>query len=159
MLSGCIATASGQLKSISSKNGQIQVEVPSSWKTQRDLHDNPDLQVANVWEDNYLIVLSDNKADFDDLTLEEHSDETRQILLESVDNIQISRGPILLEINGQPAVQYEIRGSIDKTKVVYLHTTIEGQDHFHQLIAWTLPSKFSKNRPAMESVINSFQEN
>ena len=96
MISGCSTIASGQPKALSSRNGQVQITVPSSWKIQ-DLHDDPDIQVANTWDENYLILLSENKADFEEVTLSEHSDLTRQILLENVENVQTRRGPNCIE--------------------------------------------------------------
>ena len=61
-------------------------------------------------------------------------------------------------VDGNEAVQYEIQGTVDKIKVAYLHVTVEGKDHFHQVLAWTLLSMLEKNRPMLESVIDSFQE-
>ncbi|MGK7872348.1 MAG: hypothetical protein AB4426_03240 [Xenococcaceae cyanobacterium] len=159
MLGGCNTIESSQVKTVLSRDGLTQVVVPSGWKTQQDLHDDADIQVANTWDESYLIVLSDSKTDFEDITLEEHSQITSQILLENVKNAQVSSEPKELEINGRPAVQYEIRGSVDRIKIIYLHTTVDGKESFHQLVAWTLPSKFQKNRPVLESVINSFKEN
>ena len=146
-------------KTILSKDNRTQVVVPNNWKIQQDLNDVADIQVANLWNENYLIVLSDPKIDFDSITIEDHSQITRQILLENVKNSQVSSGPKELEINGRKALQYELRGSVDGIKVIYLHTTVDGKEFFHQIVAWTIPSKLQKTRPVLESVINSFKEN
>ena len=63
-----------------------------------------------------------------------------------------------MTVNGRPALQYEIRATIDKIKVVYLHTTVDGKDFFHQVIGWTRPSSLEKNRPILDSILNSLKE-
>jgi hypothetical protein len=143
---------------ISSDDGKIQVVVPKNWKVENDLNDSADLQVANTSEENYLIVLSDLKSELGDFTIEKHAELTRGFIEDGITVNSISDGT-KLTINSKPAIQYEIRGVVNEIDVVYLHTTIETQDYFHQLIAWTLPSEFSTNGPILQSVINSFQEN
>ena len=115
--------------------------------------------MGNQRNESYLIVLSEPKIDLDLSSAEAHSEITRQDFLEALKDGRVSRGPIRLEINGADAVQYELRGSVDGIKVIYLHTTIEGKNSFHQILAWTLPSKWRENQAVLESVINSFQEN
>ncbi|MBM3156433.1 MAG: hypothetical protein FJ004_04020 [Chloroflexi bacterium] len=124
-----------------------------------DLNDEADIQVANTKKEAYVIVLSEFKMDFsDDITVEVHSDITRQILLDSLENVIISDEPVELQINGRRALQYEISGRVEGINVVYLHTTVDGEEGFHQIIAWTLPSKYDKNKPLLDSVVNSFRE-
>jgi len=142
-----------------SSDGAFQVTVPGSWTKRSDLHDEAELQVANPQQECYVVVLSEPKSDFQsDLTYHKHSDLTRQMIMESLKNGKETAGPKEIEINGLKAVQYEIRGVVDNLEVVYLHTTIDGKTRFHQVLAWTLPSKLTANRPVLESVINSFRE-
>ncbi len=145
-------------KTAVSTDGVCQVTLPAGWVTQTDLHDKADLQVANKREELYLIVLSASKLDFEDMSLEGHSKLTRQGLLDSIQNGRIIGEPKNFNINGLSALQYELRGSANDLNVVYLHTTIEGKNHFHQVLAWTLLSEFDKNKAALESVINTFEE-
>ena len=48
---------------------------------------------------------------------------------------------------------------MDNINVVYFHTTIETNENFHQVLAWTLPSRLKANEPILKAIINSFQEN
>jgi hypothetical protein len=145
-------------KVIQSTDGKSQVVVPEGWATQTDLNDAANLQIADVANENYLIVISEPKADFDNISIEKHSEITRGFILNSIEGDQVS-APVNLTINGHPALQYEITGTIDNINVVYYHTTVETGSNFHQILAWTLPSKLDANKPVLESVINSFQEN
>lgn len=138
-------------------DGKFQVTMPTGWSVQSELNDAADIQVANPFKEGYLVVLSESKADFEKPTMEWHSETTRTGVLESLTDGQVTVGPKSLDINGKPAVQYEIRGMTDGLKVIYLHTTVDTGDHLHQILAWTLTSYYDDNRPILDSVINSFK--
>lgn len=145
-------------REVFSNDGVCRVTVPGDWAERVDLHDEASIQVGNARNEVYLIVLTDSKLDFDEMTLEEHSQLTRKRMMENINNDRIIGAPKEFEINGRPAVQYEIRGSVDKIKIVYLHVTIEGREYFHQVLAWTLSSAFERNQVVLESVVNTFEE-
>ena len=155
---GCGALASGAPDTVTASDRQSQITIPRGWKVKADLHDEAEIEVGNFLSQAYLIVLSESKQDFDDITYERHSQLTRTGLLENLKNAQMSGAPTQLTINGMPAVQYEVRGSVDGVKLVYLHTTIDGKASFHQVITWTTPSRYAKNKATMQSVITSFKE-
>ncbi len=157
-IGACGDLVPGSPKVVQSRDGRTQMVVPASWREQTDLNNVADLQVANPRQELYVIVLSESKQDFDaDTTLQEHSELTRGILLETLRNGQVSYEPDQFRIGGYPAVQYQLRGSVDKIKIVYLHTTVEGPSNFHQIVAWTLPSRLTKNEPVLQDVIRSLR--
>jgi hypothetical protein len=87
---------------ITSADGTVQVTVPGNWKKMTNLHEDGMLQAAAVREENYIVVIPDNKADLDDeMTLEGHSDITRSAILENIKDGQQTAGPIMLTINGR----------------------------------------------------------
>ena len=135
----------------------IQVSIPSGWKEDRDLHDTAELQASNRNKELYVIVLSESKEDFQDMTLEKHSEITRGTLVKSLTEPQTS-APTTITVNGDPALQYEIRGFINNLSVVYLHTTVETEKHIHQLLTWTLKSMYDRNKPVLQKVTESFKE-
>ncbi|MCI0602357.1 hypothetical protein L0156_05035 [bacterium] len=135
----------------------IQVSIPSGWKEDRDLHDTAELQASNRKKELYIIVLSESKEDFQDMTLEKHSEITRGTLVKSLAQAQTS-APVTLTVGGHPALQYEIRGFINNLSVVYLHTTVETEKNLHQLLTWTLKSMYDKNKPVLQQVTESFKE-
>ena len=135
----------------------IQVSIPSGWKEDRDLHDSAELQASNRRKEQYIIVLSESKEDFQDMTLEKHSEITRATLVKSLTEAQTS-APTTLTIGGNSALQYEIRGFINNLSVIYLHTTVETDKHIHQILTWTLKSMYDKNKPVLQKVTESFKE-
>ncbi|MFN7140871.1 MAG: hypothetical protein ACK4UN_16165, partial [Limisphaerales bacterium] len=52
---------------------------------------------------------------------------------------------------------YEVSGAMENVNIVYLHTTVEDEDYFHQILAWTLKSRFSKHKDELRDVVSSFK--
>jgi hypothetical protein len=142
---------------VTSTDGHSQVSIPSSWSAQDDLNEKADLQVANQALEQYLIVLTESKADLVDTDLQAYSDLVRDGIVGAVTDAEISE-PRRLTINGMPAIQYEVSGTVDRLRVVYWLTAVEGRDHFHQVLGWTLGSQAEKNRAVILEVVESFQE-
>jgi hypothetical protein len=142
---------------ITATDGQSQLTVPSTWTTQTDLNEVAELQVANLRQEQYVIVLTENKSDFVGVDLDLYADETLAILLES---LAINGEPTrrALTVNNKPALQYQVRGTINNLQVVYWITSIEGTHNYYQVAAWTLASKAEQNAPVFEQVVQSFQE-
>lgn len=168
MLSGCSIPGlkgpgstgtkpAGNENIIKATDGTSQIKAPRDWKADSGLNDKANLQASNRFKEQYLIVLSENREDFAGIDLAKHSEITRGLLTKSLKNIKLE-GPKELTINGAPAVQYVIYGEVSNLNAVYIHTTVETEKYFHQVLAWTLKSKFDDNKPVLEEVINSFQE-
>ena len=51
----------------------------------------------------------------------------------------------------------EVRGRIDNLPVVYLHTTIEGAEHYYQVVAWTSAENYPSAKGELQTVIGSFR--
>ncbi len=143
--------------SLKSVNNDSQITLPKGWKEHKDLNDAADLQAAYLRKELYIIVLSESKEDFEKMTIEKHSDLTRGGIVESLTSSEEKRLPDV-KINGNPAIQYEISGVIGNVKITYIHTTVETKENYHQILAWTLKSRYKKNKPELQKVIQSFKE-
>jgi hypothetical protein len=143
---------------VATKGDVAEIVLPRGWREMEDLNEEADLQVGDLASEAYFVVLSEPKADFDpELGVEGHSDLTRESMLGALKNPEVSE-PTRLKINGMDAVQYQIAGSTEGLRIIYFHTTIEGKEHFHQIVAWTLPSRLEANKPNFDAVLNSFRE-
>lgn len=140
-----------------SADGRFEITVPGGWKEEKTLNDTADLQASHRPSEMYVVVLSEPKADLSGMTLDGHSKLTRQSLIDGVKDVQVSPG-FAMKIGDMPALQYEIRGSLDHVNIVYLHTTAESPNYFHQILAWTVPSRFDTNKETLEKVIGNFRE-
>ena len=103
----------------------------------------------------YLIASTDAKADFPDLTLEKHHDLTRDRMWQKMKNVSAT-APIPLTIDGHPALQDELTGTEKGTNVVFLHTTVDDGDHFQQILAWTLKSRWQKQNELLREITRTF---
>jgi hypothetical protein len=150
-----LAAGSGET-TIESPDGLLRMTIPADWET-LELNPTAEIQVGNLEQSAYLIVLIERKVDLFGWNIQRHSYVTLGSLLSSVDLPTIT-GPKSLEVGGFPAVQYEIRGASSGTNLVYLHTTIETPSFFAQVIAWTMPSQESAMRQKLEKAISSIRQ-
>lgn len=137
---------------------QFSILKPKKWHTMDNLNDDADIQMGNLKDKAYAIVLTESKIDFDDANVQEYSDFSRNFLSESLKKYEESE-PQNITINDYPAIKYIITGRIGFIKLKYWHVSIDTRDHFHQIIVWGLHSKFEKNQAIYEKVINSFKAN
>ena len=66
--------------------------------------------------------------------------------------------PVSLTIDGHPALQDELTGTEKGTNVVFLHTTLDDGDHFQQILAWTLKSRWQKQNQLLREASSSLSE-
>ena len=147
---------STERKEIASDDGKINVRVPGTWTKLPELNKQASLQVGNKSKEVYLIVITDTKTDLDDMTLEKHHDLTRDRMFQKMKNASATE-PVSLTIDGHPAMQDELTGTEKGTDVVFLHTTVDEGDHFQQILAWTLKSRWQKQDELLREVTGSFR--
>jgi hypothetical protein len=157
LLGSRVQSATGPTTLVTSTDGHSEVMTPAGWSVQKDLNDKADLQVANPRAEQYLIVLTENKADLVDMTLEKYIGVTRDGFTAKLTDVKVSE-PRTLTINGMSAIQYEISATSQNTRVVYWVTCVEGAKHFHQILAWTLASQADANRELLKQVVETFRE-
>jgi hypothetical protein len=142
-------------KEIVSDDGKIKVTVPGTWTKLPELNKQASLQVGNKSKEVYLIVITDTKTDLDNLTLEKRHQQTCDRMLQKMKNASATQ-PVSLTIDGHPALQDELTGTEKGTNVVFLHTTVDDGDHFQQILAWTLKSRWQEQAQLMREVTASF---
>jgi hypothetical protein len=137
---------STERKEITSSDGKIDVTVPGLWVKMPGLNKQATLQVGDKNKQMYLIVITDTKADVDNMTLEKHHDLTRDRMFQKMKNASATE-PVPLTIDGHPALQDELTGTEKGTNVVFLHTTVDDGDHFNR-------SSPGRSRPAGNNKTN-----
>ena len=143
-------------KEVASDDGKIKVTVPGTRAKLPELNKQASLQVGNKSKEVYLIVITDAKADVPNLTLETHHQMTRNRMLQKMKNASATE-PVSVTIDGHPAMQDELSGTENKANVVFLHTTVDDGDHFQQILAWTLKSRWQKQNQLLREVTASFR--
>lgn len=142
-----------------SKDEKFQITVPSDWSKDSDLNEEADISVSNRFSEKYFVALSEAKQDFDgEITLADFESAVAENFTDSVENGKFIVEPHEKSIKGNPAIQFTIKGKVDGIRVIYLFTTLETPTHFHQLIAWTLESRYSRHQDELSQVVESFGE-
>jgi uncharacterized protein DUF4190 len=146
---------STERKEIASADGKIKVTVPGTWTKLPELNKQASLQVGNKSKEVYLIVITDTKADFDNFTLEKHHQQTRDRMLQKMKNASATQS-VSLTIDGHPALRDELARTEKRTNVVFLHTTVDDSDHFQQILAWTLKSRWRRQNELLREITRTF---
>ncbi len=144
-----------ETKRIASPDGNRRVEVPKDWNELGNLNDAAEIQVGNKSREQYLIVLTESKADLTGYTLRKHHETTRAAMMQKMTDSSASE-MVELTIDGHPAFQDEIAGKQENTPIVFLHTTIESDQGYHQILAWTIKSRWKKYKGDLDQVTRSF---
>jgi hypothetical protein len=155
VLSAC---SLGPAETVVFYEGRFQATKPASWAMLDELNDAADLQMGNQLKEAYCLILTESKQDFaEDMTLAAFSTRTRSDLIDSLTDVQ-SSGPQQISSNGNPAIRYDFTGTIDSVRIRYWHIVVDTGEDFHQVVLWSLPSKFEGNREDFESVLASLKQ-
>ncbi len=156
ILSGFCGIAQAQESTyVTSTDNQIMLKIPEGFSVM-DLNEAAALQYGNEDKGIYILVLNDTKEDIEGWNIKKHSIITLAKLLSAVNSPQIE-GPVNLAVNGYQGVQFIVKGSVGGHMIVYYHTTFETASAFSQVLVWTIPSQFDKNKNLMNSIIGSFK--
>jgi dihydrofolate reductase len=136
--------------------GLARLELPEGWRQAQDLNETASIEAINPLHGRHVIVISDAIEDFvPEMTVYEHSVNTRSELTGSIQLISCT-GPQRRVVGGFDALQYEIEGFFQQTRIKYLHTTIAGRRAFHQILAWATYSRY--DRASFDGLLNGFTE-
>lgn len=146
--------AKGKIEVIKTKNGNFKVELTDGWQSveTKELSDNADVSLKNTANEEYYMVLSETKKDFDsfdafknsvDLSdLGERTDEKKETIKYN-------------ELKGERRM---FTATKDDVEVFYIYDLMESKDHYLQCISWTLADKKESNKDDMIKIMNSLVE-
>ncbi|MCB1323152.1 MAG: hypothetical protein KDK34_23040 [Leptospiraceae bacterium] len=144
-------------KSMTGDQGLISIDVPSSWSKRTDLNDDANLQAGNAFNEEYLVVISEAKADLYQMNMQRYANFMIQNLRSSV--LQFAMEPAQqVEINGMKGQKYICRGVIENINVSYVVTVLESDTHFHNVMMWTMRSKEGEAFPKFDAALQTFKE-
>ena len=146
------ASAQGR---VFAKDSAVSINLPASF-IPAPLNEEAVLQFADTASDAYVIILLEPKVDLTGWNLTRHSWVTAAQIVAGLDHPVVA-GPIALEIGSNAATQYEIRGSMQGTRVAYVNTSIESPDAFAQVLAWTTGSQWDANQQTLKALTASVQ--
>lgn len=115
------------------------------------------LQYESADKDLHVLVIDESKAKIISFGLDYDLDTYMKIATraQDKDGVYVNKS---LTINGNKALQTEIKETSNSVKKVYKLTCIETQKFFYQVLIWSDEDKFDSNKEDMEKMINSFKE-
>ncbi len=144
-------------KVIKTKDGKAQLTVPSTWSEDSTMNPTANLQVGNTLSGMFAAIFTESRADFKSVPLAKITEVIRTQQGKRIEGAKFT-DPVQTTIGSFPAMQYEVRGIIQGVSFAYLNTVIETPDNIHQVLTWTLQSKFDANKPTLAEVTQSFKE-
>lgn len=165
ILAGCatsepaalLGPSSTNAKTLISEDGGLQMQVPDSWQTRKDLNPNAVLQAGDRDSDVYGLVVVDPREFFKDRSLGNFADTEIQRFVDTVGDPTLS-GPELVIVDDREALQYEVAGVVDGQDVVYLYTFAETPDRLLKIVTWSIGSRFEDNVEEMQQVTESVRQ-
>lgn len=142
-------------KEIVSADGKVKVTTSGFWVKMTELNKTASLHAGHKDKGMYLLVFRDAKPDFQNFTLEKHHQITRDRMLQKMKNASAS-DPVSLTIDNHPALQDEVSGTQNGTDIVFLHTSVNDEHHFEQILAWTLKSRWPQQNAQLREITNTF---
>lgn len=142
-----------KVQTLQSEDGNYSVMMPKHWKEMDELNDEADLEMGRISQEKYMIALIESKMDLD-YNFEEWLEFTKEVMLESVTNDKLSK-PVEVSVNGYPAIQYVLSGTVDKVNVTYLLTYVDGENNYGQILCWSLKSKYQDAEDEFKEITQS----
>ena len=148
----------GEAETLTFYSGQFTAHKPDGWAILDDLNDQADLGMGNYIREAYALFLTEPKTDFDDgIDYRSHSDITRENMKYVINDYSETDGEEVTTDAGFKGVSYEIRGQVEGLDIIYLHVTVETDDHLHQILQWSLPKKYDRNLEDYNAVWKSIR--
>ncbi|MBT9314335.1 hypothetical protein [Leptothoe spongobia] len=143
---------------LTNENSDVELTLPNGWVDVQNLRPDADLYVAHEDRTMYVMVLSDPKrSEVGTFSLANNSDQYLSFLDRGLTQEQAEVPTTMTSLNGLNALQYEVRGRVDNLPIVYLHTTVEGNENYYQVVGWTTVEKYGAAKEELQTVIQSFR--
>lgn len=143
---------------MTSDDKKMEITIPAYMTFEQELSPAADIQASRGLQEEYMMVLREGKDVFtDNFTLTDYYNAINDNMSKTISNTTQTE-PKEIEVNGQPAIQYELNGEIDKIKISYLITLVETDGNFTQLLFWTLQNRMDEKRDMFIKAASTFKE-
>jgi hypothetical protein len=156
-------------RTLHSADQEISLRVPGDWSLADDLDEEAVIQADNRWSELYVIVLEAPKANITaGTTLRQLADASATAIVQSLSGQPAGAAegvsadvPDATAVRYQsgPALEREVRGAFESTRIVMIHSMVETPDRFIEIMAWTIPSQWERARSTLEQVVRSITVN
>jgi Tfp pilus assembly protein PilE/TM2 domain-containing membrane protein YozV len=146
-------------KWITSEDGLTKIRVPGNWEKLPELAEQGVIEYGNLQREQYLIVISEPKQSY---TSNTDLSAYNMLMLEHKSRAGIDKlrkkylGEI--DLNGLKALKFELSGEVNGVRIDYLQVAVEGKNHFHQVLFWSLPTRWGDPSDIFENALTTFSE-
>lgn len=123
------------------------------------LNDDQVIGASNVEAETYYLILKDDKSLLTDVN---SLDEYHNLIVESMKQ-RLENGREencgVVELNSFSGKSCELYGIIDNLEFRYFIYTVETDQDYYQLLAWTFDSNFDQHKLEMSNILSSFTVN
>ncbi|MEK4053729.1 hypothetical protein MHB84_08765 [Paenibacillus sp. FSL F4-0087] len=154
-----LVLSSTDLTSHQGKYSQFQIRTPSNWEVQDFELRGSDLDISLQANNDYMSIYLEPKEESDsDLTLEEYGRYVAETYADPENSILVPERTSV-EINGLKGIQMEGYQVVNKRKIVQLHTILEAQDHFVEIVFYTGEGRYNRVKNEYQRYTSTYKEN
>ena len=136
----------------------VRITVPAGWiAVDGRRRGSADIYAAEPNQALYVLVMSESADTLNQFSLSDNAEQYHSLIQEELDSFEELERTAVSSIDNKPALQYELRGTVDGEPIVYLHTTIQGIDNYYQVVGWTTESSYRENEDVLRNVVGSFR--
>jgi hypothetical protein len=142
---------------VNSTNGSHYGMLIPSTMEPAGFDENASFQYEDKQRELYALVIDESKAKIISFDL----DYDLETYMKIASHILDSAGMYVnkpLTINGNKALQTDIKKKLNNQSVIYRLTVVETPKYYYQLLAWTTDSRYESNKDDMDKIISSFRE-
>lgn len=163
-----LVSCKDDVQTVNIKN-RYSLEVPADFKQVKDLNGEASLQFQNPFKELYVIVIDEPKSAFVKAIQDNNLDDTygntlegySKLITDGMDSsIAIKKMPDFVNktIGGLSARELSFEGLSSGNQVYWKLAFIEGNNHYYQIMVWTLADSRKKHEKQMQAIIDSFKE-
>lgn len=146
-------------QTVKSTDGIVSLTMPKTWKA-TELNAVATLEMALPEKEQYLIVIIENRQDFaDTFTLDNYTDIIKNNMKNAVAGGSLTEAKDTTIGKDIKAKELYLTGTINNIKAKYLIWTAEDDNHFYQIITWSLLSKFDNAEGVYRDIVKTFKAN
>jgi|GEM_PF-5425981 len=155
-------TPSGETQLVSSYDGSCQITVDAGWEKVKGLYSFDKtlyhIQVGMKSGRTGIVVLAERvrNAKYQDIVV--YGEHTSQFTLSRMKGGRILNGPLDVRIGGMRGRQYVLKGRMEGRDIVILHTNLQGNYGFYQVLAITTEARLDKEKESLLRAVRSFRE-
>ena len=145
-------------RTFKTRDGIAEVTGAPHWREMAIGSADSSLGIGNPVLEQYLVVISEAKADFPDgYALADFAPLAAD---QAASNVTDLRATDFVEVvvGGMKGLRREVKGKADGLEIFYLNTYLESEGYFHQVMTWTLLENEARHRMVLETAADSFRE-